>query len=63
MPAAAQLVNAIDTPEGAADSFFGLKHGLSALLGRTVDLVGLVAAKNPYFLQAITGDRLVTYKY
>jgi uncharacterized protein len=44
---------ATDTPEGAADRFFGLKHGLSALLGRTVDLVDLAAAKNPYFLQAI----------
>lgn len=52
---------ATDTPEGAADRFFGLKHGLSALLGRTVDLVDLAAAKNPYFLQAIAGDRITLY--
>lgn len=52
---------ATDTPEGAADRFFGLKHGLSALLGRTVDLVDLAACKNPYFLQAIACDRLAIY--
>jgi len=52
---------ATDTPEGAADRFFGLKHGLSAILGRTVDLVDLAAAKNPYFLQAIAHDRLAIY--
>ena len=52
---------ATDTPEGAADRFFGLKHGLSAILGRTVDLVDLAAAKNPYFLQSIAGDRLAIY--
>jgi predicted nucleotidyltransferase len=52
---------ATDTPEGAADRFFGLKHGLSALLGRKIDLVDLAAAKNPYFLQAIALDRLTIY--
>ncbi|MBD2234406.1 nucleotidyltransferase domain-containing protein [Phormidium tenue FACHB-1052] len=52
---------ATDTPEGAADRFFGLKHGLSTVLGRTVDLVDLAAAKNPYFLQAIAGDRITLY--
>jgi len=52
---------ATDTPEGAADRFFGLKQGLSVLLGRTVDLVDLAAAKNPYFLQAIAVDRLAIY--
>ncbi|WP_347405011.1 nucleotidyltransferase domain-containing protein [Nodosilinea sp. LEGE 06152] len=52
---------ATNTPEGAADRFFGLKHGLSTVLGRTVDLVDLAAAKNPYFLQAIARDRLTIY--
>lgn len=52
---------ATDTPDGAADRFFGLKHGLSTVLGRTVDLVDLAAAKTPYFLQAIAGDRLNIY--
>jgi predicted nucleotidyltransferase len=52
---------ATDTPKGAADRFFGLKHGLSALLGHKIDLVDLAAAKNPYFLQAIALDRLTIY--
>ncbi|MGB3310079.1 MAG: nucleotidyltransferase domain-containing protein [Nodosilinea sp.] len=52
---------ATDTPEGAADRFFGLKHGLSVVLGRTVDLVDLAAARNPYFLHAIARDRLTIY--
>jgi len=53
---------ATDTPEGAADRFFGLKQGLSATLGRPVDLVDLKAAKNPYFLQSIALDRLTIYR-
>lgn len=52
---------ATDTLEGAADRFFGLKHGLSTVLGCTVDLVDLAAVKNPYFLQAIARDRLTIY--
>lgn len=52
---------ATDLPDGAADRFFGLKQGLSATLGRPVDLVDLKAAKNPYFLQAIARDRLTIY--
>ncbi|PSN78200.1 hypothetical protein C8B47_18100 [filamentous cyanobacterium CCP4] len=54
---------ATDNPEGAADRFFGLKHGLSTVLGRTVDLVDLAAAKNPYFLKAIARDRLTIYEH
>ncbi|MGG6242042.1 nucleotidyltransferase family protein [Nodosilinea sp. AN01ver1] len=38
---------ATDNPEGAADRFFGLKHGLSTVLGRTVDLVTLPPPKTP----------------
>lgn len=52
---------ATDIPEGAADRFFGLKQGLSDMLGRTVDLVELAAVKNPYFIEAIGSNRLVIY--
>lgn len=51
----------IDTSEGAADRFFGLKQGLSDTLGRTIDLVDVKAIKNPYFLQAIAPSRLTIY--
>ena len=50
-----------DTPEGAADRFFGLKQGLTDMLGRTVDIVELAAVKNPYFIEAIGSNRLVIY--
>jgi hypothetical protein len=52
---------ATDRPEGAADRFFGLQQGLSAILGRPVDLADLNAAKNPYIMQAIDRDRLTIY--
>lgn len=52
-----------ETPDGAADRFFGLKHGLSTFLGRTIDLVDLAAAKNLYILRAISCNRLVIYKH
>lgn len=52
---------AVDTPEGAADRFFGLKQGLSDMLGRTVDLIELKSIKNPYFLEAISSNRLTLY--
>lgn len=51
----------IDTSEGAAARFFGLKQGLSDTLGRTIDLVDVKAVKNPYFLQAIAPSRLNIY--
>ncbi|MEA5448015.1 nucleotidyltransferase domain-containing protein [Leptolyngbya sp. CCNP1308] len=54
---------ATNTPEGAADRFFGLKQGLSTTLGRPVDLIDLNAAKNPYFLRAIAPDRLTIYEH
>ncbi|MBE9139768.1 nucleotidyltransferase domain-containing protein [Nodosilinea sp. LEGE 07088] len=54
---------ATNTPEGAADRFFGLKQGLSATLGRPVDLIDLNAAKNPYFLRAIAPDRQTIYEH
>ncbi|NEQ45977.1 MAG: hypothetical protein F6K00_21515 [Leptolyngbya sp. SIOISBB] len=48
----------INTPQGAADRFFGLKAGLSDLLGHTIDLVDLTTIQNPYFLEAIEPSRL-----
>ncbi|MBD1874887.1 nucleotidyltransferase domain-containing protein [Nodosilinea sp. FACHB-131] len=51
----------VDTPEGAADRFFGLRQGLSDTLGRTIDLVDVKAIKNPYFLQAIAPSRLTIH--
>lgn len=52
---------AVETTEGAADRFFGLKQGLSNMLGRTVDLIDIKAIKNPYFLKAIAPNRLTIY--
>ena len=52
---------AIKTPQGAADRFFGLKQGLSELLGYTIDLVEIQTIKNPYFLEAIAPQRLQIY--
>jgi hypothetical protein len=52
---------AIDTPQGAANRFFGLKHGLADLLSRNVDLVELNAVKNPYFLEAISPSCIRIY--
>jgi predicted nucleotidyltransferase len=51
----------INTPQGAADRFFGLKAGLNDLLGRTIDLIDLSTIKNPYFLEAIASSRLKIY--
>ena len=52
---------AIDTPQGAANRFFGLKHGLADLLGRDIDLVDLSTVKNPYFLEAISPNCIRVY--
>lgn len=51
----------IDMPEGASDRFFGLKQGLGKILGRTIDLIEIKTIKNPYFLQAISTNRLTIY--
>jgi hypothetical protein len=51
----------VDTPEGAADRFFGLKQELGNILGRAIDLVEVKTIKNPYFLQAIAPSRLTIY--
>lgn len=54
---------AIDTSQGAANRFFGLKHGLADLLDRDVDLVELSAVKNPYFLESIFPSCIQIYEY
>ena len=40
-------------PGQRADTYFGLREGLEALLGRPVDLVVRKAIKNPYFLRSV----------
>ncbi len=48
-------------PLGAFDRYFGLKEALEQLFRRSVDLVERRAIKNPYFRQAIEGNRVVPY--
>jgi uncharacterized protein len=56
------LVEFQDLAEGQhADAYFGLLEELQDLFQRPVDLVMTRAIKNPYFLQAIEGDRKVLY--
>lgn len=52
----------VNTPQGAADRFFGLKAGLRDLLGHPIDLVDLATIQNPYFLAAIAPSRLKVYE-
>ena len=40
-------------PGQRADTYFALREGLEALLGRPVDLVVRKAIKNTYFLQSV----------
>lgn len=44
-----------------ADRFFGLWEDLQQLLGREVDLVSALDAKNPYFLQVANRQRVTLY--
>ena len=44
-----------------ADAYFGLLEALEALFHRPADLVVTKAIKNPYFLQAIDGERELLY--
>lgn len=53
---------AVNTPQGAADRFFGLQVGLSNLFGRTIDLVDLATIQNSYSLKAIAPSRLKIYR-
>ncbi|MFH7244095.1 MAG: nucleotidyltransferase family protein [Spirulina sp.] len=50
-----------DIPEGASERFFGLKQGLSEILGRSIDLIEVNTIQNPYFLRAISNNRLTIY--
>jgi predicted nucleotidyltransferase len=43
------------------DTYFGLKEGLEALLGRNVDLVELSAVRNPYLKASIEQSRENVY--
>jgi uncharacterized protein len=44
-----------------ADTYFGLRESLAALLRRPVDLVMTRAIRNPYFLEAIESTRTLLY--
>ena len=48
-------------PQHPFDSYFGLKEGLEALLGRKVDLVELNAVRNPYLKASIEQSRENVY--
>jgi len=48
-------------PQNPFDSYFGLKEGLEALLGRKVDLVDLSAVRNPYLKASIEQSRETVY--
>ena len=41
--------------------YFGLLFSLEDLFRRDIDLVELSAVRNPYFLQAISKDRVLLY--
>lgn len=43
------------------DRYFGLKAGLEALYGRSIDLVTSGAFRNPYFLEAVNKSRQLVY--
>lgn len=43
------------------DAFFGLKEGLEALFGRSVDLVDPSALDNPYFAAMVESTRQELY--
>ncbi|SHN24301.1 nucleotidyltransferase family protein [Cryptosporangium aurantiacum] len=43
------------------ESFFGLKEGLEAVLGRPVDLVSVTSIRNPYFREEILRTRENVY--
>ena len=49
------------SPAEHARCYFGLLFALTDLFGRDVDLVETSAIRNPYFLRAIAGDRMLLY--
>ncbi len=50
-----------EAPQRALDAYFGLKEGLEALLGRSVDLVMQDAVVNPYLSASIERQRETLY--
>jgi hypothetical protein len=49
-------------PTGAyADTYFGLREALEALLGGPIDLVVGSAIKNPYFLRSVERTKALLY--
>ncbi|HEX3357814.1 MAG TPA: nucleotidyltransferase domain-containing protein [Tepidisphaeraceae bacterium] len=46
---------------GLADRYFGFSEEIEILLGRKVDLVSAVDAKNPYFLEVANRHRILLY--
>jgi predicted nucleotidyltransferase len=50
-----------DDWHGAADRWFGLQEGLTALFSLKVDLVDVKAAKNPFFLEVANRNRIQLY--
>ena len=50
-----------EATHGFSGDYFGLKFDLEELFGREVDLVMTGAARNPYFLRAISGTRTQVY--
>ena len=54
---------AVQSPQGAAERFFGLRDGLANALGHAIDLVELHTIQNPYFLEAIAHTRVVIYDH
>ena len=49
------------TPEGRADAYFGLLHGLEDLFRRKIDLVTTQAIRNRWFAQAVDRQRTLLY--
>jgi predicted nucleotidyltransferase len=47
--------------EDLADRYFGIIEDLEALLGRKIDMVSALDAKNPYFLQVANRSRVTLY--
>jgi len=49
------------TPVEYADCYFGLLEELQQIIGSQVDLVELIAIRNPYFLRAIEQKKVLIY--
>ena len=52
----------IDSGREYLDHFYGLKHDLGKLLCREVDLVEMVAFRNPIFLKELLNSRHLLYE-